>query len=112
MLLTITSEAATATDLGYLLHKNPARVHQFDLAFGRATVFYPEATKTRCTAALLLQIDPIDLVRGRECQGPLSFVQAERIHARGKFCPVAPLTVLEIDPQGSKIALIDPWFTQ
>jgi len=65
MLLTITNTGSTATDLGYLLHKNPARSHSFDLAFGRAHVFYPEASEERCTAALLLDIDPIGLVRNR-----------------------------------------------
>ena len=57
-----------ATDLGYLLHKNPARVQAFDVASGTAHVFYPEATATRCTAALLLEVDPVGLIRGR--RGP------------------------------------------
>lgn len=63
MLLTITSENAPATDLGYLLHKHPGRVQEFELTFGKATVFYPEASEKRCTAALLLQVDPVGLVR-------------------------------------------------
>jgi 3' terminal RNA ribose 2'-O-methyltransferase Hen1 len=63
MLLTLTSTTAPATDLGYLLHKNPLRAHAFDLTFGRAHVFYPEADADRCTAALLLEVDPIGLVR-------------------------------------------------
>jgi 3' terminal RNA ribose 2'-O-methyltransferase Hen1 len=63
MLLTITLLAPVATDLGYLLHKNPSRVHRFDLSFGRGTVFYPEAREDRCTACLLVEIDPIGLVR-------------------------------------------------
>ena len=54
-----------ATDLGYLLHKNPQRAQQFELTFGRAHVFYPEATEAACTAALVLEIDPIGLVRRR-----------------------------------------------
>lgn len=65
MLLTITYTQAPATDLGYLLHKNPARPQSFALTFGRAHVFYPEADAERCTAALLLDIDPVGLVRGR-----------------------------------------------
>ena len=65
MLLTLTSEAPPAADLGYLLHKNPARAQSFTLTFGKAHVFYPEATDTRCTAALLLEIDSIGLVRKR-----------------------------------------------
>ena len=64
MLLTITSTAPPATDLGFLLHKHPGRLQTFDVSAGQAHVFYPEATEQRCTAALLLEIDPIDLVRG------------------------------------------------
>jgi 3' terminal RNA ribose 2'-O-methyltransferase Hen1 len=65
MLLTITNSAPPATDLGYLLHKNPASVRVVDLAFGKAHVFYSEASAERCTAALLLEVDPVALVRGR-----------------------------------------------
>lgn len=65
MLLTITLTRPPATDLGYLLHKSPGRVHTRSLSFGPAHVFYPEATDERCTAALLLDIDPVGLVRGR-----------------------------------------------
>src|SRR3954452_13548452 len=63
MLLTITTTRAPATDLGWLLHKHPDKVQSFDLAFGRAHVFYPEAADDRCTAALLLDIDPVGLAR-------------------------------------------------
>lgn len=66
MLLTITTTHQPATDLGYLLHKNPARLHSFELSFGQAHVFYPEATRDRCTAALLLDVDPVGLVRNRK----------------------------------------------
>jgi 3' terminal RNA ribose 2'-O-methyltransferase Hen1 len=69
MLLTITTTHNPATDLGYLLHKNPARVQSFPLSFGQAHVFYPEATPERCTAALLLDVDPVGLVR-RAHAGP------------------------------------------
>jgi len=63
MLLTITTTANPATDLGYLLHKNPARVHRFEQSFGQATVFYPEETPERCTVCLLVEVDPVELVR-------------------------------------------------
>ena len=69
MLLTITSTYPPATDLGYLLHKNPSRAQSFELSFGHAHVFYPEAKAERCTAALLLDIDPIGLVRNRRGPG-------------------------------------------
>lgn len=65
MLLTLTTTATPATDLGFLLHKNPTRLHSFEVSFGKAFVFYPEATDTRCTAALMLDLDPVGLVRGR-----------------------------------------------
>ncbi len=64
MLLTITTTREPATDLGYLLHKHPDRLQTFATAAGAAHVFYPEATPHRCTAALLLEVDPIALVRG------------------------------------------------
>jgi len=63
MLLTITTTHKPATDLGYLLHKSPARLQSFSLPFGQAHVFYPEASEERCTAALLLDVDPIGLIR-------------------------------------------------
>ncbi|MFD2717871.1 3' terminal RNA ribose 2'-O-methyltransferase Hen1 [Hymenobacter monticola] len=65
MLLTISTTYQPATDLGYLLHKNPARLQSIEVAGGQAHVFYPEATAERCTAALLLDLDPVGLVRGR-----------------------------------------------
>jgi 3' terminal RNA ribose 2'-O-methyltransferase Hen1 len=64
VLLTITTTRAPATDLGYLLHKHPDRLQTFPTAAGAAHVFYPEATAARCTAALLLEVDPVGLVRG------------------------------------------------
>jgi 3' terminal RNA ribose 2'-O-methyltransferase Hen1 len=68
MLLTITTTRHPATDLGYLLHKHPEKLQTFSLSFGQASVFYPEAAPDRCTAALLLEVDPIALVRNR--RGP------------------------------------------
>lgn len=70
MLLTISTTHAPATDLGYLLHKHPDRVQQFEQPFGTATVCYPEATPERCTAALVLEVDPIALARGRGRRSP------------------------------------------
>ncbi|MBT0768064.1 3' terminal RNA ribose 2'-O-methyltransferase Hen1 [Kineosporia sp. J2-2] len=69
MFLTITSTSedaeSPATDLGYLLHKHPDRAQKFGLPVGTAHVFYPQADAATCTAALLLEVDPIALVRGR-----------------------------------------------
>lgn len=68
MLLSVTTTHRPATDLGFLLHKNPARVQTEELSFGKAHVFYPEADATRCTVAVMLEVDPVALVRGR--RGP------------------------------------------
>jgi 3' terminal RNA ribose 2'-O-methyltransferase Hen1 len=63
LLLTIATSHAPATDLGYLLHKNPDRHHTADLSFGTAHVIFPVADTDRCEAAVLLEIDPVGLVR-------------------------------------------------
>jgi hypothetical protein len=49
MLLTISTTHIPATDLGYILHKNPARLQTEALSFGKAHVFYPEANVDLCT---------------------------------------------------------------
>jgi hypothetical protein len=58
VLLTLTTTHQPATDLGFLLRKHPARPQSFDLSFGKAHVFYPEASTDRCIVALLVEIDP------------------------------------------------------
>ncbi|MEX5717748.1 3' terminal RNA ribose 2'-O-methyltransferase Hen1 [Geodermatophilus maliterrae] len=63
MLVTLSTTHVPATDLGFLLHKNPARAQQVEVSTGTAHVFYPEATDQRCTVALLLEVDPVGLVR-------------------------------------------------
>ena len=63
MLLTISTTHRPATDLGFLLHKNPGRHHVAELSFGTAHVVYPEATDERCSAAVLVDVDPVGLVR-------------------------------------------------
>src|SRR3977135_1821236 len=65
MLLTITTTHRPANDLGYLLHKHPERFQSFDLSFGKVHVFYTEVGVERCTACLLLDVDPVGMVRGK-----------------------------------------------
>jgi 3' terminal RNA ribose 2'-O-methyltransferase Hen1 len=66
MLLTISTTHKPATDLGYLLHKNPSRCQTVDLAFGSVHIFYPHADEDKCTMAMLLDIDPVEMIRGRK----------------------------------------------
>ncbi|HYL44894.1 MAG TPA: 3' terminal RNA ribose 2'-O-methyltransferase Hen1, partial [Ktedonobacteraceae bacterium] len=94
MLLTITTTHQPATDLGYLLHKNPARVQSFSLSFGKAHIFYPEATPERCTAALLLEIDAVHLVRGRDRSVALEQYVNDRPYVASSFLSVALAEVL------------------
>ncbi|WP_306370564.1 3' terminal RNA ribose 2'-O-methyltransferase Hen1 [Nocardiopsis sp. CC223A] len=85
MLLTITTTAtpaAPATDLGFLLHKNPERAQSFEQSFGTAHVFYPEATAERCTAALLLEVDPQALLRARTSVSTPDFALAQYVNDR------------------------------
>lgn len=93
MLLTITTTHRPATDLGFLLRKNPARVQSFDLTFGRANVFYPEATEECCTAALQVEVDPVGLVRNRRGPagegGALEQYVNDRPYAASSFLSVA-----------------------
>lgn len=91
MLLTLTTTHRPATDLGFLLHKHPGRVLERGLPFGRATVFYPEATLDTCTAALLLEVDPVALSRTtRPGEGaPLEPYVNDRPYAAGSFLAVA-----------------------
>ncbi|MFJ3766996.1 3' terminal RNA ribose 2'-O-methyltransferase Hen1 [Streptomyces sp. NPDC090082] len=58
-----------ATDLGFLLHKHPERAQTFSTSHGTAHVLYPEASAERCTAALLLEVDPVALVRRGKGKG-------------------------------------------
>lgn len=82
MLLTISYSGADASDLGFLLHKHPGKLQTFSLSVGNAHVFYPEATDERCTAALLLEIDPIGLVRNKRLGGSDSFSLGHYVNDR------------------------------
>ena len=82
MLFTITTTHSPATDLCYLLHKHPARVQTFDLSFGQAHVFYPDAGPERCTAALLLDIDPLHLTRRRHTPAGHDFLLQPYVNDR------------------------------
>lgn len=69
MFLSITTTRKPATDLGFLLHKHPDRFQSAELPFGKAHVFYPQADENVCTAVLLLDIDPVGLVRKDRGEG-------------------------------------------
>lgn len=91
MLLSISTTHQPATDLGYLLGKHPDRLQTFELAYGNAHVFYPEANANRCTVCLLLDIDPIGLVRNRRGQEDvtLSRYVNDRPYVASSFMSVA-----------------------
>jgi 3' terminal RNA ribose 2'-O-methyltransferase Hen1 len=93
MLLTLTTTHQPATDLGYLLRKNPARLQSFSLTSGKAHVFYPEASPERCTVALRVEVDPVGLVRNRRGPrgegGALEQYVNDRPYAASSFLSVA-----------------------
>ena len=93
MLLTLTTTHQPATDLGYLLRKNPARPQSFNLGFGKAHVFYPAASNEKCTMALLVEVDPVGLVRNRRGpagdRGALEQYVNDRPYAVSSFLSVA-----------------------
>jgi len=93
MLLTVSTTHRPATDIGYLLGKNPSRSQSFDVAFGQVHVFYPVAREDQCTVALLLDIDPVALVRGRRGSGAeaglLSQYVNDRPYVASSFLSVA-----------------------
>lgn len=101
MLLSITTTRPPATDLGFLLQKHPGRCQSFDLSFGKAHVYYPEATEERCTACLLLDVDPVGMVRKDHQQ---DFLLAQYVNARpytaSSFLSVAISQVLGTALQG------------
>lgn len=91
MLLTICTTHRPATDLGYLLHKHPDRCQSFELSFGQAHVFYQEAREDRCVACLLLDVDPVGLVRGKGDwkSGPLDQYVNDRPYVASSLMSVA-----------------------
>lgn len=90
MYLSVATTHQPATDLGFLLHKHPGRVHETELPFGKALVFYPEATEARCEATLLLDVDPVGLVRGKgRGEGLIDQYVNDRPYAASSFLAVA-----------------------
>lgn len=92
MLLTISTTHRPAEDLGYLLHKHPGRMHEFELPYGVAHVFYPEASEDRCTAALLLEVDPLHIARrgfGVADAAPLGAYVNDRPYVASSYLSVA-----------------------
>lgn len=105
MQLLISTTHDPATDIGYLLSKNPDKHQSFDLAFGTAHVFYPEATPERCSVALMVDVDPVGLVRGRgEADGPLTQYVNDRPFAASSFLAVAIAQVFSSAMSGNSKA--------
>jgi 3' terminal RNA ribose 2'-O-methyltransferase Hen1 len=102
VLLTISTTHRPATDLGFLLHKHPERVQTFSLPFGAAHVFYPEAGEQRCTVALVMDVDPVGLVR----RGRSAFALAEYVNDRpyvaSSLLSVALVTVFKTAMEGAR----------
>jgi 3' terminal RNA ribose 2'-O-methyltransferase Hen1 len=109
VLLTLSTTAEPATDLGHLLHKHPGRAQEFGVAGGRAHVFYPVADAGECTAALLLDLDPVALARaggayvddrpytaGSHLAAALRSVFSSALHGRCEARPELAATALPL----------------
>ncbi|MFJ8449915.1 3' terminal RNA ribose 2'-O-methyltransferase Hen1 [[Kitasatospora] papulosa] len=115
MFLTISTTGTPerpATDLGYLLHKHPDKAQTFSTAHGTAHVFYPEASAEHCTAALLLEVDPVALVRRGKGKGrggapdaALAQYVNDRPYAASSLLSVAMATVFKSALNGACRAL-------
>ncbi|CAN5638423.1 3' terminal RNA ribose 2'-O-methyltransferase Hen1 [soil metagenome] len=88
-MLTISTTHSPATDLGFLLHKHPDKVQVFSLNFGKAIVAYPEVSDAKCTMCLLLDVDPVGLVRGRDDAFALGQYVNDRPYVASSFLSVA-----------------------
>src|SRR5437870_5084057 len=102
MLLTITTTHQPANDLGYLLHKHPERFQSFDVSFGKVHVFYPEVSAERCSACLLLDVDAVGMVRGKNADQNFLLAQYvnDRPYAASSFMSVAIAQVFGSALQG------------
>ena len=102
MLLTLATTSPAAADLSFLLHKRPDRFQSFDLSFGQAHVFYPESAAERSTACLLLDVDPVGMVRGKRSSPGSSLGQYvnDRPYAASSLLTVAISQVFGSAMQG------------
>src|SRR5882762_835693 len=102
MLLTIATTHQPANDLGYLLHKHPERFQSFDMSFGKVHVYYPEVSAERCTACLLLDVDAVGMVRGKNADQNFLLAQYvnDRPYAASSFMSVAIAQVFGSALQG------------
>ncbi len=90
MLLTITATHTPASDIGYLFHKHPDKLQSFEMSFGHAHVFYPSVTENACVVCLLLDVDPVAIVRGKaDSEGLLAQYVNDRPYVASSFLSVA-----------------------
>jgi 3'' terminal RNA ribose 2''-O-methyltransferase Hen1 len=73
--LSIATTRPKAADLGFILYKHPDRVFRSDSSRNKnlkAVGFYPEAGDERCEFVLLVEVDPVERVRGLAWNGGIA----------------------------------------
>lgn len=82
MIITISTTHYPATDLGYLLHKHPDKFQSFDISIGQVHVFYPEATEALMKVCMVMDIDPVQMIRGNKRTQKDSFALGHYVNDR------------------------------
>ncbi len=91
MLLTLETAGPDASKISYLLHKHPDKVQSFTMSFGRVHVYYPKYQHDSAVACMLLDVDPVGMVRGayRESDFMLGQYVNDRPFVASSFMSVA-----------------------
>jgi len=91
VLLTLETEGPDASKISYLLHKHPDKVQSFEMSFGKVHVYYPKYHENRAVACMLLDVDPVGMVRGayRESDFMLGQYVNDRPFVASSFMSVA-----------------------
>ena len=89
MILTISTKQNNAHELGYLFNKHPNRPQAYNPPFGKSYVFYPLCNADECCISLVLDVDPVGLVRKKPAGGgmmPLEQYVNDRPYACSFMC--------------------------
>ncbi|HCA41863.1 MAG TPA: 3' terminal RNA ribose 2'-O-methyltransferase Hen1 [Bacteroidetes bacterium] len=82
MILSISTSHKPTSDLGYIFHKHPDKFQSFNFSAGKYHIFYPELNNDKATICLLLDIDPIEIVKILRNNTPDGFPLGDYVNDR------------------------------